>query len=60
MVCVFAGVYLLAAMRRGVFENPRLDVAPVPGKAKLLAWLSLACWFGAILTGRLLAYTTTR
>lgn len=60
MGCVFAGVYLLFAMRRRVFEDPRLDVAPVSGQAKLLAWLSLACWFGAILTGRLLAYTSTR
>jgi hypothetical protein len=25
-------------------------------KAKILAWASLACWFGAITAGRLLAY----
>ena len=59
MVCVFAGVFLLSTMRKKVFDDPQLDVAPVSGQAKVLAWLSLACWFGAILTGRLLAYTST-
>ena len=59
MACVFAGVYLLSTMRRRVFDDPQLDAAPVSGQAKVLAWLSLVCWFGAILTGRLLAYTST-
>jgi len=59
MLCVFAGVFLLSTMRKKVFDDPELDVAPVSGQAKMLAWLSLACWFGAILTGRLLAYTST-
>src|ERR1043165_6602350 len=59
MFCVFAGVFLLAAMRKRVFDDPQLDVAPVSRQAKMLAWLSLACWFGAILTGRLLASTST-
>jgi len=59
MICVFAGVFLLSTMRRRVFDDPQLDVAPVSGQAKMLAWLSLGCWFGAILTGRLLAYTST-
>jgi hypothetical protein len=59
MVCVFAGVFLLSEMRKKVFDDPQLDVAPVSRQAKMLAWLSLACWFGAILTGRLLAYTST-
>ena len=29
---------------------------PVSGNAKMLAWASLGCWFGAIVAGRLLAY----
>jgi hypothetical protein len=33
-----------------------LDNGPTPAKAKVLAWASLACWFGAIVAGRLLAY----
>jgi energy-coupling factor transporter transmembrane protein EcfT len=53
---VFAGLYFLIRMRRQVFDNPKLDEVPVPGNAKMLAWASLACWFGAITAGRLMAY----
>src|ERR1051326_2463706 len=50
---VVARVDLLWVMRKRVFDDPQLDAAPVSRHAKLLAWLSLLCWFGAILTGRL-------
>ncbi len=56
MALVFAGFFLLVRMRRRIFENPQLDQVPIPGGAKMLAWASLACWFGAITAGRLLAY----
>ena len=56
MALVFAGLFLLIRMRRQIFENPQIDQAPLSGKAKMLAWASLACWFGAITAGRLLAY----
>jgi hypothetical protein len=56
MVFVFAGLFLLIRMRRQVFDDPQLDRAPLPGSAKMLAWASLACWFGAITAGRLMAY----
>ena len=56
MALVFAGMFVLIRMRRQVFENPKLDDAPVSGNARLLAWAALACWFGAITAGRLLAY----
>jgi len=56
MAFVFAGLYVLMRMRRQIFDDPQLDKAPVTGKAKMLAWASLACWFGAITAGRLLAY----
>lgn len=56
MACVFIGIYLLVRMRRQVFDDPELDHAPVSSNAKVLAWGSLACWWGAILAGRLLAY----
>jgi len=56
MAFVFAGLFVLIRMRRQVFEDPQLDKAPVSGNAKMLAWASLACWFGAITAGRLLAY----
>jgi hypothetical protein len=56
MAFVFAGLYVLIRMRRQIFDDPQLDQAPVSGSAKVLAWASLACWFGAIISGRLLAY----
>ena len=56
MELVFAGLFLLIRMRRQIFENSQLDRVPLSGSAKMLAWASLACWFGAITAGRLLAY----
>jgi hypothetical protein len=56
MALVFAGLYYLIRMRRQVFNNPKLDEVPMSARAKFLAWASLACWFGAITAGRLLAY----
>lgn len=56
MAFVFAGMFVLVRMRRQVFEDPQLDRVPFSGGAKMLAWASLACWFGAITAGRLLAY----
>ena len=56
MVLVFAGLYVLIQMRRQIFDNPQVDQTPLPRSAKVLAWASLACWFGAITAGRLLAY----
>jgi hypothetical protein len=56
MVFVFSGVALIVIMRKKVFRDPNLDKGPVPASVKRLAWLSLACWTGAITAGRLLAY----
>jgi hypothetical protein len=56
MALVFAGMIVLIRMRRQIFENPQLDQVPLSSNAKVLAWASLACWFGAITAGRLLAY----
>jgi len=56
MVLVFAGLYVLIRMRRRIFEDPQIDRVPLSGNAKMLAWASLGCWFGAIISGRLLAY----
>jgi hypothetical protein len=53
---VFAGFFILIRMRRKIFENPQLDQVPLPSDAKIMAWASLLCWFGAITAGRLLAY----
>lgn len=56
MAFVFSGVAILYMMRSRVFADPKLDEAPVPARAKRMAWLSLACWVGAVTCGRLLAY----
>jgi hypothetical protein len=56
MAFVFAGLFVLIRMRRQIFDDPQLDRVPLSGNAKMLAWASLACWFGAIISGRLLAY----
>ena len=56
MVFVFAGMFVLMRQRRQVFDDPQLDQVPLSGNAKMLAWASLVCWFGAITAGRLLAY----
>jgi hypothetical protein len=56
LVFVIAGVVLLRIMRTRVFGDPNLDNGPVSGRVKMLAWASLACWFCAIVSGRLIAY----
>lgn len=57
MAFVAAGVVLLARIRR-MLRTPDID-RHVPARARVLAWASLACWFGAIVMGRLLAYVGT-
>ena len=56
LVFVAIGVWAMARMRKVVFANPALDTGPVPQNMKMLAWVSLVCWFGAICAGRLIAY----
>ncbi len=53
---VFAGVALLVVIRKRVLRDPQADVIRPSGQAKVLAWASLLCWFGATVTGRLIAY----
>jgi hypothetical protein len=56
LVFVIFGVVLLKVMRKQVFGDPALDNGPVSSRTKMLAWASLACWFCAIVSGRLIAY----
>ena len=56
LVFVIFGVVLLKIMRKQVFGDPGLDNGPVSSRNKMLAWASLACWFCAIVAGRLIAY----
>jgi hypothetical protein len=56
LVFVAGGLWLMTVIRKQVFGDPTLDAHPVSSSAKLLAWVSLACWFAAIVSGRLIAY----
>jgi hypothetical protein len=55
LVFVAVGVVAMARLRKTYFRAPVED-RPVPAGAKVLAWTSLVCWFGAIIFGRLIAY----
>jgi hypothetical protein len=56
MVFILVGIVVLKKMKTTVFGNTKIDSGDVPGDAKNLAWISLACWLAAITAGRLLAY----
>jgi len=47
------------AITRRVFQAPKTPEAAPEGIVRRLAIASLACWAGAIIAGRLLAYTYT-
>ena len=57
MVFIALGLVDQRLIRNHVLRDPSLDKKPVPTKGRLLAVASLACWAGAIASGRLLAYT---
>ena len=56
LVFVVAGVLVIRRIRHQVFGRADLDRGPLPPSARSLAWASLACWFLAIVFGRLIAY----
>jgi hypothetical protein len=56
LVFVAGGLWLMTVIRKQVFGDPNFDAQPISSRAKVLAWASLACWFGAIVSGRLIAY----
>jgi hypothetical protein len=57
IACVVAGVWLLLAINDRIAEPPFGVGDPA---VRRMALASLAVWFGAIVSGRLLAYTCTR
>ncbi len=58
MLLVLFAMLALEATRREVFDDVRPgDAITVTRRARVLAIVSLVCWAGTILTGRLLAYT---
>jgi hypothetical protein len=56
LVLVASGALLLAVLRRRALRNPAVDTGGASGHSRMFAWASLACWFGAIVAGRLIAY----
>jgi hypothetical protein len=54
MILVFAGIMIQTRIQAKMVKEPSNEA--VPAGIRGLAWLSLVCWFGAILAGRLLAY----
>jgi hypothetical protein len=56
LLFVLAGLVLLVVIRRKVFNPPAIASTPVSSDTGALAWASLACWTGAIIAGRLIAY----
>ena len=55
LIFVGIGVFAMVRMRK-VFASPALASGTLPPDAKTWAWVSLVCWFGAIVAGRLIAY----
>ena len=60
LIFVALGIVQLRVIGTGVLRNANLDTHPVPRRGRLLAAASTACWVGAIVTGRFLAYTYVR
>jgi hypothetical protein len=57
LTLIALALVLFRQIQRRVYRDPSLDETPVPRPSRILAASSLACWAGAITTGRLLAYT---
>jgi hypothetical protein len=59
LALIALAVYLVVRIRNDVLRRPSMESAAALPHARRLAIISLACWAGAILAGRLLAYTYT-
>lgn len=56
LLLVVIGVVLLVLIRGRVLRSPQIEAGGVPAGGKMLAWASILCWAGVIITGRLIAY----
>ena len=56
MAFIALALVALRMTKVNVFQDPSIDKAPLAGKAKMWALMSLISWTGAIVSGRLLAY----
>ena len=46
----------ICVVQRKIFQDPLVDKKPMDTNGRLLAFVSIMCWAGAITAGRLLAY----
>ena len=51
-----AALGLSGTLLQRVLRNPEIAGGVVPPAGKMLAWASIVCWAGVIITGRLIAY----
>jgi hypothetical protein len=56
LMFIVLALVTLRTVKTQVFDDPLIDKVPPSGKAKVLAFMSLIFWLGAITSGRLLAY----
>ena len=59
LTLIAVAVYLIVRIRKDVLLQPYPDAPDVYRRGWLFGLISLGCWAGVILTGRLLAYTYT-
>jgi hypothetical protein len=59
LTLIAVAVYLAVRIRNQVLLQPNPDAASVLRAGRRMAAISLGCWAGVILAGRLLAYTYT-
>ena len=60
MTLIASAMALFLTIRPRVFNESLSAAKKSPSALRRLAWASLVCWAGAIISGRLLAYTYTR
>jgi hypothetical protein len=56
MALIAVAVVTLRMVRKDIFRHDAIDTASLSTRVKALAFLSLVCWLGAIISGRLLPY----
>jgi hypothetical protein len=59
LVLIVLALVTMTRLRRAVFGNAAALAGAIPNTTKRLAIVSLVLWMGAIVAGRLMAYTTT-
>lgn len=60
LALVALSMWLFGRIGGRLFVDAEISAGPLPRGTRILAMLSLATWAGAIISGRLLAYTYTR